>query len=173
VYTQTRDHVMSACTWQGCNWLDLVSLVQVHGPLAANAPTRVGLSNHNDGASLLHAACKAGNKAYAGLLLARGAHPHVEDDSSRTALFYAARTGHLDIVQWLIDEVGLAVNARDTEQRSPLFYACELGLTEMVGLLIAKGADVSLADDDGDTPARVAEGQGHDDLAAMLRASMS
>jgi Ankyrin repeats (3 copies)/Ankyrin repeats (many copies)/MATH domain len=173
VYTSTRDQVMSACTWQGCNWLDIVNLVQVHGPLAANAPTRVGLSNHNDGASLLHAACKAGNKAYAGLLLARGASADVEDDSSRTPLFYAARAGHLDVVAWLIDEVGLAVNARDSEQRSALFYACELGLTDMVGLLISKGADISLADDDGDTPARIAEGQGHDDLAAMLRASMT
>jgi hypothetical protein len=169
VYTQVRDKIMQASASHVCNWLEIIPLVQEHEELAANAPTRTGLSDHNDGASLLHVACKAGNRAYAALLLARGAVLDVEDDSGRSPLFYATRAGRTSVVEWLVDELGMNVNTRDSDGRTPLFYACEEGRTCIAKLLISKGAEPGIADSVGETPARLAEDNGYDELAAMLR----
>lgn len=160
---------MASCTVQKVNWLDVIPLIQEHEELAATAPTRVGISTHNDGASLLHAACKAGSLSYASLLVARGASLDVEDDSGRTPLFYAARSGAIDVVIWLVEQHHVAVNARDSENRSALFYACEEGKLDVVQYLIDMDADHKTADYDGDTAARLAEGRGHVDVAALLR----
>jgi ankyrin repeat protein len=168
-YTQVRDKIMQASAAHDCNWLEIIPLVQEHEELAANAPTRTGLSDHNDGASLLHVACKAGNRVYAALLLARGAVLEVEDDSGRSPLFYATRAGRTSVVEWLIDEHGMNVNTRDSDGRTPLFYACEEGRTCIAKLLIAKGAEPGIADSVGETPARLAEDNGYEELAAMLR----
>jgi hypothetical protein len=169
VYTQVRDKVMQASSPHVCNWLEIVPLVQEHEGLAANAPTRTGLADHNDGASLLHVACKAGNRAYAALLLARGAVLEVEDDSGRSPLFYATRAGRICVIEWLVDDLDMNVNARDSDGRTPLFYACEEGRTAIAKLLIARGAEPGIADSVGETPARLAEDNGYDELAAMLR----
>lgn len=170
MYTEVRDKVIQASAGQQCCWSQIVPLVQRYEDLAANAPTRIGLGEHSDGASLLHAACKFGSLSYAGLLLARGAQIDVQDDSARTPLFYAVASGHLDVVKWLIYERNVNVNVRDSDSRTPLFYACENGLQNgIVETLIARGADIHVCDRGGETPARVAEDNGHEELAAMLR----
>lgn len=168
-YTSVRDRILASCSSQRVNWLDIVPLVQEHERLAANAPTRVGISTHSDGASLLHAACKDGSLSYAALLVARGASVEVEDDSGRTPLFYAARSGVCEVVEWLVEEHEVPVNARDSENRSALFFACEEGKLDVVQYLVEKDADYKTADYDGDTPARLAEGRGHVDVTALLR----
>lgn len=171
-YTKVKDKVMQACSSHSCIWLDIITLVQKHGDMAANAPTRFGLGHHNDSASLFQAACKVGNKDYAAFLLARGAVITNEDDSSRTSLFYAARGGHLHIVRWLTDELGIPVNARDSDNRTAVFYASEEGKIDVVAELISKGADVSVADFEGETPARLARNNGHHNVAALLYSTL-
>lgn len=167
-YTRVKDKIMVACSSCMFNWLEIIPLVQEYGDMAANVPTRVGLEYHNDRASLFHAACKIGSKDYAALLIARGATTATEDDSGRTPLFYAAHHGHLEVVRWLIDEQGIPVNARDSGNRSAIFYASEEGRIDVVEELILKGADVNSADFEGETPARLAESNGHYNIATLL-----
>jgi Ankyrin repeats (3 copies)/Ankyrin repeats (many copies) len=169
LYTNVRDKILAASSIQRVNWLEVVDLVNRHKSLAATAVTRVGLSAHNDGASLVHAACKAKSLDYCQLLVARGASTAVEDDSGRTPLVYAARSGALDVVRWLVEEQGADVNAKDSENRSPIFYACEEGCFETVKYLVERRAEISGPDFDGDTPVRLAEGRGHDNIVALLR----
>eukprot|EP00754_Rhynchopus_humris_P050856 Rhum_TRINITY_DN9196_c1_g1::Rhum_TRINITY_DN9196_c1_g1_i1::g.31830::m.31830 len=65
----------------------------------------------------------------------------------------------------------LSANCLDhlnADGRTPLFNACRLGHLEAASLLLARGADHSLADDSGETPLAAACFHGHTDVLAML-----
>ncbi|KAL4998443.1 ankyrin repeat-containing domain protein [Aspergillus recurvatus] len=46
----------------------------------------------------------------------------------------------------------LSINQRDEEGRTPLFHACRLGHLQSVSILLQAGADVHIADRNGETP---------------------
>ncbi|KAL4989608.1 ankyrin repeat-containing domain protein [Aspergillus falconensis] len=46
----------------------------------------------------------------------------------------------------------LSIDQRDEEGRTPLFYACRLGHLQSVSILLQAGADVHIADKNGETP---------------------
>ncbi|MGB0040265.1 MAG: ankyrin repeat domain-containing protein, partial [Terriglobales bacterium] len=63
---------------------------------------------------------------------------------------------------------GAPVNARQAGGWVPVHAAAQNGDRAMVELLLRHGADVTLVNDDGKTPAAVAREKEHGEVAGML-----
>lgn len=93
------------------------------------------------GVYAIHAASGVGyGEGFAG-----NAHRHVQE-------------GWLPAVKFLIDEVGLDVNARDHNGYTPLHHAAARGDNEMILYLVEKGGDVTAISRRGQTTADMANG---------------
>ncbi|XP_034089410.1 ankyrin repeat domain-containing protein 16 [Gymnodraco acuticeps] len=62
--------------------------------------------------------------------------------SGDTLLHYAARKGHLDIVEYLIKRVGVDVDVYNNDYKRPLHEAASMGHQECVSYLLHEGAKV-------------------------------
>ena len=92
--------------------------------------------------------------------------PDAQENS--TDLWSAARTGDLQAIKHYIEEGG-DVNALDKGfQLSAMSWSALYGRTEVVQLLIEKGADVNLKNGDGATPLHSAAFLGRVDVAKLL-----
>ena len=89
-----------------------------------------------------------------------------------TALVSAAEAGNEKIVTELIDK-GTPVNGLDQFGQSALHVACWNGKTEIVKLLLARGADPRIKKADGAMPLTLAKGQGHEDIVALLNEAIA
>ena len=87
-------------------------------------------------------------------LIRRGADITTVDRNGATALHLAAAYGHVDILKKIID-THLAerdhLNAQDNHGQTALHMAAEGGMVNSVMLLLQKGADATILDDDGNT----------------------
>lgn len=105
------------------------------------------------------------------LLLDRGADPRqAAANSARVQAIHAAVSSNQPgVVGWLLD-AGADVNARQQQDYTPLMGAAANGRTELLDLLLARGADPSLAAADGKTAAMIAREHGHAEIADRLDA---
>jgi len=124
-------------------------------------------------------------------LLAKGTDINARDNSGQTALMIASSNGDKEIVQLLLAK-GADVNLRTTAQivtamklgagfggtaeiysigTSALNFAATHGHTEIVQLLIAKGADVNAKDEDGFTALMNASAYRHKEVVQLLLAN--
>src|SRR5205823_3769224 len=105
-------------------------------------------------------------------LVAHGADVHAKSDKGWTPLHCVAQRGPLESIQWLLDH-GVDVNARSGGPfGTPLHMAASNGRGgEIVDFLIAKGADVNIKSDVGNTPLHEALARGHNDVAKRLIAA--
>jgi ankyrin repeat protein len=86
-----------------------------------------------------------------------------------TPLHSAAAGRSREIVHALL-EAGADANARQSGGFTAIQAAAQNGDPEMARDLLAHGADTSAAtDDDGRTALAIAEAEGHDEVAALLR----
>jgi len=63
-----------------------------------------------------------------------------------SAIHYACRSGHINIVKYLLEQDSTIINDLDDELWTPLHYACCNGHLNIVKLLLEYNADVNLRD---------------------------
>jgi ankyrin repeat protein len=125
----------------------------------------------NLGWTALEVAAVKGHAAVASVLLRAGADPNVRDAYGWTPLMRAADLRRIDVVRTLLDTPGTSLSARQESGRTALHIASAAGDPDIVALLIERGADATLVDYQGHTPASLAELAGHMDIVEFLQAA--
>ncbi|XP_048250653.1 serine/threonine-protein phosphatase 6 regulatory ankyrin repeat subunit B-like, partial [Haliotis rufescens] len=92
----------------------------------------------------------------------------VMDDDGDTILHVACLGGHVDKVRYVLLQMDVDINSRGKYGRTPLMEAAEKGHRQVFDLLVRKGADVSLVDDDGNNILHVACLGGHVDIVKYV-----
>ncbi len=100
-------------------------------------------------------------------LLKDHADVHVRDEKGNTALMFAAKSGHKEIVQLLLD-ANAAVNVTNSYGSTPLFEAVLEGHVDAARLLLQRGANVNVVDNLGQTPLMEAAALWYEDMVPML-----
>jgi ankyrin repeat protein len=144
-------------------------------------------SPNAEGMTALMAVARTGNVEAAKLLLERGATVDAREGfGGQTALMWAAARRHPQMIELLVAN-GAAIDARsavrdyqrhitaegrpkslDSGGFTPLLYAARENCRACVDVLIAKGADIDLADPDGVSPLHIAVMNANWDLAKQL-----
>ena len=129
------------------------------------ASAGANVREHND-QPLRSAVGRNGSIDVVRFLLERGANPRAMDSNGRNALGGAVAFSNPDIVDLLLD------SGADPNQAlgswTPLMDAAMQGDSAMVELLLQRGANPNLRDENGHTAAEVARRAGHPDVAARL-----
>jgi len=109
------------------------------------------------------------NKAVemAKILTDMGVKPCTPDTLNQTPLYYSAREGKNNLVEFLVKN-GCAVNHIDTYGQTPIFYACREGHLDTIRKLIEFGADADLVDNNGQTPLYYSIKQGKIEVVEFL-----
>jgi len=102
---------------------------------------------------IIHNASSRGQVEMIRLLLQHKADVGATDDTDWTPLHWAY--DHANAAQILLDH-GANINAISTSGKTPLFFASKHGYLEVVRLLLARGADVHIRTEDGETAFQVA-----------------
>ena len=107
------------------------------------------------------------------LLLDRGAAANVTDSVGRTALWYAAAVGSVEVVEVLLSvhadadgADGAEADARGKNEKHPLRVAAELGQAKIVALLLDRKAPLDATDAFGETALMAAARNG--DVATCM-----
>jgi len=100
-----------------------------------------------------------------------GTDPHIRTADGSTLLLEAARAEDIELVQWALDH-GTDVNAIRPEKgnATALIIAARKGNPEIVGLLLANGADPTVVNHDGETAFDRAKGK---KVKELLRAPVA
>lgn len=124
-----------------------------------------------DGFSPLMAAATGGSLPIVNLLLAKGARPNAipGKKAGMNALSRAVFSGNVEVVKRLLD-AGAAINAR-SDQLTALMAAAAFGHEAMARLLLERGADPALRNEQGYTALSITEQEGHTAIANLLRAA--
>ena len=105
------------------------------------------------------------------LILSDAPHLSTQKDARGfTPLIMASYTGHLDIVQYLL-ETGADINAQDSMGNTALMGICFKGSVDIATLLVNRGADVNLKNVNADTALKFASTYGHQDIVELLLAN--
>ncbi len=130
---------MTALHWAAERGQQNVVALLLGAGAQASAVTRLG------GYQPLHLAARGGHADVVTALLAANAEATAPTTTGATALHFAAAAGSAPAASALID-AGAAVDAREPQWgQTPLMFAAAAGRTDVVRVLAARGADLSLA----------------------------
>ncbi|EEY66262.1 26S proteasome non-ATPase regulatory subunit, putative [Phytophthora infestans T30-4] len=113
-----------------------------------------------------HAAVKAGDVTKLHNLLESDYNLDVKDEDERTPLHWACATGRLDVAEFLLERAKTTVNVQDDAGWTPLMSAASAGHGDIVGLLLSKGADANLPNENGQIPLHYYRGR--QEIAELL-----
>jgi uncharacterized protein len=119
--------------------------------------------------NVARAAAKNDAEAVRQLVGGGSGNPNQLDDSSRTAMHYAASNGNLQIIAILI-KADAKLNPVDPLGDTPLHLAVEQNQIEAAKLLLDAGADVDPQNKDGMTPLMIAASHGNLEMVRALLA---
>jgi ankyrin repeat protein len=121
---------------------------------------------NNEGATPAHIACENGYTDCLSLLVNQGV-----DCSDRLGpIRGACQSGHFECAKALLDRGKVDVNCTTTINRqTPAFFCCVYGHVKILHLLIQHGADLSLADASGSSPAHMASAIGNVKMLALIK----
>ncbi|KAF0691495.1 Aste57867_17297 [Aphanomyces stellatus] len=95
----------------------------------------------------LGAAARTGNLEEVQKLIASGCNPNSVDEDERTALHWAASSGHMDVVEFLTDMT--QIDHKDDSGWTALMSAVSAGHVDVASYLLSKGANANLANENG------------------------
>ncbi|XP_048246865.1 palmitoyltransferase AKR1-like [Haliotis rufescens] len=101
------------------------------------------------GRTSVMAAVYRGHTHIVKLLVSRGGDLSLVDDNGDNILHLACGGGHESTVRYLLSQDVPDINSRGQKGKTPVMTAAYIGYKEMFDLLVLKGADVSLVDNDG------------------------
>ncbi|ODT72442.1 hypothetical protein ABS71_07775 [bacterium SCN 62-11] len=127
------------------------------------------------GLTPLHVAAISGVMQVADLLLKKGANIDEPCDGGLTPLYFAIQNNNGNLVGLFLQR-GASLAVRNEQGRTPLHWACAVpsdrlegqARLRMVQTLLSRGADPQAQDQDGLTPAQLAEKAGHDEILAAF-----
>ena len=104
------------------------------------------------GCLTIHDACRHGNIEFVTTFLAEcPSQLDFQDIWGNTPLHYAAKSGHLELVNRLV-ESGVHLHLKNNTGMTPLHLACGIGHLEVVNRLLKSGVDLNVKDEDGWAP---------------------
>jgi uncharacterized protein len=117
----------------------------------------------------LSTAAADGETARVRKLAAGGADPDERDEHGLTAMIYAARSGHVEVMNALLD-AGASPDEPDrfVNGWTPLMHAVHKGQIDAAALLLASGADVDARAWGGVTALLLASGDCRHDIVQLL-----
>jgi ankyrin repeat protein len=112
------------------------------------------------GCTALWLACREGRAPAVRMLVEGGADVATAGKGGSTPLVTASGEGHLEVVRFLLglSSAKFNINRRDDSGKTALWWACYWGRGGVARLLLDRGADPMIADDDDITPMAVAKG---------------
>ncbi|XP_046563508.1 ankyrin repeat domain-containing protein 50-like [Haliotis rubra] len=113
-------------------------------------------------------AAEMGHRAVFDLLVREGADVSLVDDNKNNILHVACIGGHVDMVKNVLSQKVADINSRGQYGRTPVMLAAEKGYRAVFDLLVRKGADVSLVDDNKNNILHVACFGGHVDMVKYV-----
>lgn len=119
-------------------------------------------------APYLLSAAKKGDVAMIDIFLDYGVDINTIDEDGKTALILAAEAGQGDVVQYLLEKKGVALDLRDHQGHTALLAAAATGREDIVSLLVKTGSAIDIPDAGGNTPLLLAAGAGHSAIVEEL-----
>ncbi|KAI9732413.1 MAG: hypothetical protein M1834_001621 [Cirrosporium novae-zelandiae] len=113
-------------------------------------------------------AARKGKSDMVKFLLENGADISHTDFMGQTALHKACISGHMDLVEYLLNYPKVTVDPVDQSERTPLYFAAERGYLDIVNLLIKHDANVNYLDRRWETAMFKPAGNGHTAVVSRL-----
>ncbi|XP_064646401.1 serine/threonine-protein phosphatase 6 regulatory ankyrin repeat subunit B-like [Lineus longissimus] len=101
-------------------------------------------------------------------LISLGADVKATDKNGLNVMHWAARSSNTDLVDYLVNSLGLDVNCRTGDNRTPLLFSSLKGNLDMFKHLISLGADVKATDKNGLNVMHMASQSSNTDLVDYL-----
>ncbi|CAJ1985790.1 Ankyrin repeats (3 copies)/Ankyrin repeats (many copies)/Ankyrin repeat/DHHC palmitoyltransferase [Leishmania donovani] len=95
-------------------------------------------------------------------------NPQQRDVEGHTLMHWAAYRNSPATCQYLLDHWGYDVDAQDSHGRTPLVWAAREGFSEVMELLLSRGADRHITDSDGWTALQHARVRNHPEAVYVL-----